>query len=131
MEHPNAALARRFIEALDSQDVATIEALVAEDVIGHFPGDHAFSGTHEGRDSLFAAFAKADTLGDGPVERDVHDITASDDHIVILVRLRVRRAGERIAWNGANLWHVRDGVLREVWFLSEDQATTDRGFAAR
>jgi ketosteroid isomerase-like protein len=125
MEHPNVAIARKFLKALDDEDLATIETLVAQDVVGHFPGSNPLSGTYNGRHELFGMFAKGDELTSGTWERDLHDVTAGDDHVVILVRLTAQRDGETFTWNGANVWHVRDGKLTEVWFLSADQQTTD------
>lgn len=129
MEHPNAELGRRFLKALDEQDFGTVESLVADDVVAHFPGTNKVSGTYKGRDQLFGVFAKGDELTEGTFERELHDVTASDDHIVILVSIRAQRDGKLITWNGANVWHVRDGKLTEVWLLSDDQAATDQAFA--
>ena len=129
MQHPNAELARRFLEALDAQDLDTIETLVADDVVAHFPGTNKVSGTYKGREQVFSVFAKGDELTGGTFERELHDVTASDDHIVILVRIRAQRDDKIITWNGANVWHVRDGKLTEVWLLSDDQAATDQAFA--
>ena len=128
MEHPNAELGRRFLKALDEQDFATVETLVADDVVAHFPGTNKVSGTYKGRDELFGVFAQADELTQ-TFERDLHDVTASDDHIVILVNISAQRDGKTITWNGANVWHVRDGKLTEVWLLSDDQAATDHALA--
>lgn len=129
MEHPHAELARRFLQALDEQDFDTVETLVADDVVAHFPGTNKLSGTYKGRDQLFSVFAKGDELTEGTFERELHDVTASDDHIVILVSIRAQRDSKHITWNGANVWHVRDGKLTEVWLLSDDQAATDQAFA--
>lgn len=129
MEHPNAELGRRFLKALDEQDFGTVETLVADDVVAHFPGTNKVSGTYKGRDQLFSVFAKGDELTEGTFERDLHDVTASDDHVVILVTIRAQRDTKRITWNGANVWHVEDGKLTEVWLLSDNQAATDQAFA--
>ncbi len=129
MEHPNAAVGRQFLQALDEKEFGTVESLVAEDVVAHFPGSNQVSGTYKGRDQLFGVFAKGDDLTGGTFERELHDVTASDDHIVILVKVRAQRDGKAITWNGANVWHVRDGKLTEVWLLSDDQAATDQALA--
>jgi ketosteroid isomerase-like protein len=65
VEHPNAELGRRFLQALDEQDFGTVESLVAEDAVAHFPGSNQLSGTYKGRDQLFGVFAKGDELTGG------------------------------------------------------------------
>jgi ketosteroid isomerase-like protein len=129
MDHPNAKIARRFLQALDAGDFAAVESLVAEDVVAHFPGSNSLSGTYRGRDQFFAVFAKGDDLTGGTFERELHDIAASDDHVVILVKIQAQREGKALSWNGANVWHVREGKLSEVWLLSDNQAATDQAFA--
>ena len=78
MQHPNAELARRFLEALDAQDLDTIETLVADDVVAHFPGTNKVSGTYKGGEQVFSVFAKGDELTGGTFERELHDVTASN-----------------------------------------------------
>ncbi|MGH3452497.1 MAG: nuclear transport factor 2 family protein [Haloechinothrix sp.] len=129
MEHPNAEIARRFLQAVDAEDFATVETLVANDVVAHFPGGNSLSGTYRGRDQFFAVLAKGDELTEGTFERELHDIAASDNHVVIVVKIRAQRDGKPLTWNGANVWHVREGMLSEVWLLSDDQDATDQAFA--
>jgi ketosteroid isomerase-like protein len=129
VDHPNAEIARRFLQALDDEDFATVERLVADDVVAHFPGSNSLSGTYRGREEFLATLAKGDELTGGTFERELHDITASDDHVVILVKIRAQRGGKRLSWNGANVWHVREGIFSEVWLLSDDQAATDQALA--
>lgn len=129
MEHPNAEIARHFLQALDAGEFDVVESMVAEDVVDHFPGSNSLSGTYRGREQFFAVLAKGDELTGGTFERELHDIAASDDHVVILVKIRAQREGKRLSWNGANVWQIREGIFSEVWLLSDDQAATDQAFA--
>lgn len=128
MAHPNAELIKRFFQAVTTGDRAGIEACLAEDVIMHVPGHNAVSGTYKGKDQFAASMMKAEELAGG-LQRELHDVLADDDHVVVLVGLKATRGGQTLTWNGANLWHVRDGKLAEVWLLSDDQDTTDVAFA--
>jgi len=127
MAHPNAELIRRFFDAVVAGDRATIAACVAEDVVMHVPGKNSLSGTYKGLEQFAGAMQRADALSG--LKRELHDIAASDDHVIALVGLKATRDGQSLSWNGANVWHVREGKLAEVWLLSDDQDTTDIAFA--
>lgn len=128
MAHPNADLLRRFFKAVTEGDRATIADCLTEDVVTHVPGKNSVSGTYKGKEQFAVAMARAEELAGG-LQRELHDIAASDDHVIALVRLKAARGGQTLTWNGANLWHVREGKLAEVWLLSDDQDTTDLAFA--
>ncbi|MGH2728693.1 MAG: nuclear transport factor 2 family protein [Actinomycetota bacterium] len=128
MAHPNASLMKRFFDAIVAGDRPTMAACLADDVVMHVPGKNSVSGTYKGKEQFAAAMAKADEITGG-LQRELHDITASDDHVVALVGLKATRDGRTLTWNGANVWHVRDGKLAEVWLVSDDQDTTDVAFA--
>ena len=127
MAHPNAQLMKRFFDAIEAGDRPTILDCLADDVVMHVPGRNSVAGTYKGKEQFGSAMAKADQLAGG-LKRELHDIAASDDHLVALVGLKATRDGRVLTWNGANIWHVRGGKLAEVWLLSEDQDTTDIAF---
>lgn len=127
MAHPNAELMKRFFEAVVAGDRAAILECIVDEVVMHVPGKNSISGTYKGKEQFGAAMMKADQIAG--LQRELHDITASDDHVVALVGLRATRDGNVLTWNGANIWHVRGGKLAEVWLLSDDQDTTDQAFA--
>lgn len=128
MAHPNIDLVRTFFDAVVAKDQATLQSMLAEDFVGHMTGNNALSGTYKGLGEFFGAMQKADELTGG-LERELHDVTASDDHAVALVSLRVQKGGKTITWNGANIWHIKAGKLTELWLLSDDPAATDEAFS--
>ena len=128
MAHPNAELMRRFFEAIQAGDRSTITECLADDVVMHVPGKNSVAGTYKGKEQFAGAMAKADQLAGG-LQRELHDIVSSDDHVVALVGLKSTREGRVLTWNGANIWHVRGGKLAELWLLSDDQEATDLAFA--
>ena len=128
MAHPNAVLMKRFFDAIKAGDRPTIVDCLADDVVMHVPGKNSVSGTYKGKEQFAGAMAKADELAGG-LQRELHDIAVSDDHVVALVGVKATRDGTVYTWNGANVWHVRGGKLAEVWLVSDDQETTDQAFA--
>jgi uncharacterized protein len=128
----NRALFKRFLDAVVARDRDTLNEVLHEDVTVHLPGDHHLAGVHRGRDSVLGFFAEVDAHFDGGVVRKPHAVLTDDeDHIVILMKVEAVRGGTRFAWDAANIWHVTDGQLREVWLLAAEPAGVAEAFGPR
>ena len=99
-------------------------ARLADDVVWHYIG-----GTEpiRGRDAVVQMFGGAET--DFTISADIHDITASDDHVVVLLNARAERGGASLDYNTAEIYHVRDGQVSERWAFSDDTARIVAFFA--
>ena len=62
-EHPNAATARRSYEAWNIGGKDVLREGFADDVVFHFAGNNAMSGTYRGRDAVMDALARASREG--------------------------------------------------------------------
>jgi ketosteroid isomerase-like protein len=128
MTHPNEELARSEMEAALQGDLEGMLAHYTEDVILHYPGRNALSGTYQGKDGLREWAGKIDELlgPGGSLTRTVHDILASNDHAVQLVSVEASRTdGRRARWNAAVVVHVRDGKISEIWLHIDDPYAVD------
>jgi ketosteroid isomerase-like protein len=123
--HPNAEVARRAYHAFLAGDMATMSELMSDDIVWHSPGSNPLSGTYRGKEEVFGFFAKMAELSDGPMEMDIHDILAGDDHVVGLVTAKAARGDERFESNNAHIMHIADGVLTEFWNFPEDPSAGD------
>ena len=56
---------------------------------------------------------------------DVHDVLATGEHVVALLRTTASREGRELSMNRANIYHVRDGKITEAWLLTTDQRAAD------
>ncbi|TME46048.1 MAG: ester cyclase, partial [Chloroflexi bacterium] len=54
----------------------------------------------------------------GTLKNEVHDILASDDHVVVLLTQRAERQGKKIEVRFAHIQHLRDGKVTESWFFT-------------
>jgi uncharacterized protein len=124
-----AKIARKLFEAVTSGDAATIQSLQADDIVVHIPGNNQLSGTHKGKSEMATTLGKMKTLTDGTIKRELHDITSSDTHAVVLSRITAQRGGKAFSYNAAIVLDVRDGKVAEQWMLNDDQATVDQVFA--
>ena len=124
-EHPNVALIKRWYKAFAEGNYPPIIAdLLAEDVVWHLPGRHPLSGDHRGRDAVMAAILRFDELS-ASLQLEVHDVLASDEHAVALLRATGTREGKRYDGLEIDVFHIRGGRVTEFWSFSEDQRVTD------
>lgn len=105
--HPNVELHRRAQAAVDSGDMDTLTALLAEDATMRVPGGGATAGTYRGRTEILGVFARMAELTDGTVKADRIDVLGSDERTFGFNRFSARRSdgreldtyiGELIRW---------------------------------
>lgn len=130
--HPNEELARSEMEAAQRGDFEAMLEHYTDDVVLHYPGRNALSGTHKGKDGIREWGDKfGELLGEqGSLARTLHDIVASDDHAIQLVSVEAKRAdGQSAHWNVACVMHVREGKISEIWLNIDDPYAVDELFA--
>ena len=119
-------LVRKGYEAFIAGDVEWMNEHLHENVVWHSPGNSVLSGDYRGRESVLAFFAKSVQVA--LPEFNMHDIVASDDHVVALFTINWRRNdnGETFEGRAAQVFHVENGQALEVWTMAEDQAGFDK-----
>jgi hypothetical protein len=128
MAHPNEELARSEMDATLRGDFEGMIDHYSDDVVFHYPGRNALTGTYRGKDGLREWIRKVgELLGEeGSITRTLHDVVAGDDHAISLVSVDAMRADGRSArWNAALVMHVRDGKISEVWTHIDDPYAVD------
>lgn len=113
-EHPNAEIYRRAFEAFLAQDEEAIRELIAEDVVWWEIG------SPEPLHGLSTVMQSMAGLEDVSFDVDVHDVTASDDHVVGMVTATVGVGGDEFTYRTAEIAHVKDGQITERWAFSDD-----------
>ncbi len=121
-EHPNASLFRKAFAAMSEGDVSAAEAISDDIVWWQIGADEPIRGKA-------ALLASMTGLGEAfEWEVDLHDVTASDDHVVALVEATVRGAGQEFSYRTAEIAHVVDGKITERWAFSDDTEAINRFF---
>ena len=124
-EHPNAIAVRRSFEAWNSGRLDVIREYFTEDIVLHFAGNNAMSGTYRGRDAVMDALVIA-SQGGGP-QAEVEALLASDDHIIAFFHAISERDGKTLDVVLAEPMKVNaEGKITEVWFLANDQRGYDQ-----
>ena len=116
-EHPNATLVRKALDALSDQDMPALDASLADDVEWHVIGA---SEPIVGKAAMLQGMAAGNR--DYSISVELHDVTASDDHVVALVKAHAVRGDRTLAYNTAEIMHVKDGKISARWAFSDDTA---------
>ena len=128
-QHANVQVARRGYEAFGKGDMATVNELMADDVVWHVGGNSSLSGDYKGKDAVFGFFGKLMELSEGTFKLDVHDILANDEHSVILVELTAKKGGKKLDSKAVHVTHTdSQGRIKEFWSFDENQPATDEFF---
>jgi len=130
-EHPNVALVRRAMQAMNEQDLskaeqemAVVDAFMADDIVWHEIGR---AEPRRGKGELRAAMM--DGARGGTIAYEVHDVIANDDHAIALGTATATRGDRTLQYRTAEIFHIRDGKAVERWAFSDDTATIVAFFA--
>ncbi len=125
MAHPNEALVRRAYKAQARGDIERYIDLLSEDFVLHIPGRSQIAGDYRGEEEVRRHFREIAEISGGTFRTEIHDILASDDHVLGLVNARAEREGRVVDLPRVHVWHVRDGQLAELWLHPADQYAFD------
>jgi uncharacterized protein len=130
MAQSNLELVRAAYAAFLRGDVDALPEYFDPDVVWHVPGRSPMAGTIEGRANVIAALTSVlAMIADGSVRLEVHDVLASDDHVVGLISEHAERDGKGFDDNFAQVIHVKDGRVTESWNLYTDLYARDEFWA--
>ena len=130
-EHPNVALVRRGMQAMNAmdmskadQEMAVVEAFLADDIVWHEIGR---AEPRRGKEELRATMSEIG--GDTTIDYDLHDVIANDDHAIALGTATATRNGKTLEYRTAEIFHIRDGKAVERWAFSDDTGAIVAFFA--
>jgi ketosteroid isomerase-like protein len=122
----DAALVRKGYGAFIAGDMEWLNEHLHENVVWHVPGHNLMSGDHRGRENVLAFFAR--TVQIALPEFDIHDIVASDDHVVALATVVWRRNDNNETFEDriGQVFHLDGRQVLEVWTMGENVAGYDQ-----
>ena len=125
-EHPNVKAVREGFEAMDRGDIDWLNEHMADDIVWHVGGKSKVAGTHRGKEAVMALFARqASMLGSAKI--DLHDIVGNDDHVIAIGTASVDDPdGGTVSWLYANVFHIENGITKEVWGLADETSESDK-----
>lgn len=125
----NEELLRDAYALFAKGDIDGFFALCTNDLTLHVPGSSPLAGDHVGKEGFLSMMGKVMEISGGTFSEDVHDVTTSAEHGVVLTVHHLQRGGKAIDYNSAHAWHIRDGKLAEFWELPEDQQEYDAAWS--
>jgi ketosteroid isomerase-like protein len=130
-EHPNVAIVRRAMQAMNetdmskaAQEMAIVDAFMVDDIVWHEIGR---AEPRRGKDELRAAMMAG--ARDWSISYDLHDVVANDEHAVALGTATATRGGRTLVYRTAEIFHLKDGRATERWAFSDDTAAIVDFFA--
>lgn len=125
----NAELIQSGYEAFAKGDMETIAKVFAPDIRWHIGGQNQITGEYNGQDEVFAFFARLPELTGGTFGLEIHDLLASEDHVVVLAKELGSRNGRELNSDEVHVWHVDGGRATEFWGIPKDQQAVDEFWA--
>jgi len=124
-DHPNAALVRQSLQALNTGDIEGLANLLDDDVEWHEIG---LAEPIRGKAAMAQRWASGGEE-DYDITAELHDVIANDDHTIALVQATAKRNGRTFTYRTAEIMHVRDGKVTARWAFSDDTAAINEFFA--
>jgi ketosteroid isomerase-like protein len=91
----------------------------------HIPGRSRIAGEYHGKDDMRRHFREIKELSRGTFRTRIHDVLASDEHVVGVVDASADKDGVVVELPRVHVWHVRDGKLSELFLHPSDQHAFD------
>ena len=125
----NAELIRSGYEAFSKGDMEKIAEVFAQDIRWHSGGNNVLTGDYSGQAEVFAFFGRLAEATGGSFSIEIHDLLASDDHVVVLAAETATRGDQSHTLDEVHVWHVDGGKATEFWGIAKDQQATDEFWA--
>ena len=118
----NAALFRHALEVIGREGDSALAPYLDDDVEWWEIGG---AQPIRGKDALMAHLTRDTGWHIVPF---VHDVVATDDHVVLLIRSHASRGGHTLNYRVAEIYHVSDGKITQRWAFSDDTEAIARFF---
>jgi ketosteroid isomerase-like protein len=128
MNATNEELLRQGYEAFATGDLATVQALFADEIVWHSGGANQMTGDYAGHQEVLGYFGRLMELTGGTFRLEIHDILANEMHGIVLVTVHGERNGRVVALREVNIWHLENGKAMEFWAFPEDSYQMDQFF---
>jgi uncharacterized protein len=125
-EAQNIEILQTYVDSLSKGDMETVGTLLADDVIWHQPGSGPLSGLHNDKQRIFAHLGRFMELSDNTFRvTKVGSVMANADMVAATLHFKAERLDRQLSMDGVDVMRIADGMIKEVWLFSSDQAAED------
>jgi hypothetical protein len=122
---PAAELAREYFGAVGAGDRGRLLAVLADDVVYHFPGSSPFAGRYEGRDEVLGYLDRLRAVTGGSMQVEVIDVLLGEAVSAGFVRATARRGDRSHMWRLVALLRTGEEGIQEIRLFYDDQYGVD------
>jgi ketosteroid isomerase-like protein len=94
--------------------------MLSQDIRWHVSGPSPIAGEYTGVDGVLKFFGAMFELYEGTLQVNIRDVTASDDHVVVLTAESGTHAGRRVDFTSAHVYTIQGGKATEFEVLYSD-----------
>jgi ketosteroid isomerase-like protein len=124
MTQPDENPIQAFNSAFSRGDMGALDQFFTENIVWHLTGTGPLAGSYQGVAQVMGLIGKMSELSGGTLQHELHDVLASNDHIVVLATVSAQRAGKQQLQD--NVVHVihgsGHGTATEIWTTHSDPA---------
>jgi ketosteroid isomerase-like protein len=128
-EHPNAERMREVTEAVTAGNVEAALERFSPDLVWYVPAGSSLERVYRGRDGLQRFFGTFMQRSNGTLRPQAEDVLASDDHVVIFLRITAQRGDDDLNVRVAHFAAVGPDGFTRNWFLPDDIKAWNRFFS--
>jgi ketosteroid isomerase-like protein len=128
-EHPNAHRMRQVVEAVQRGDMPAALAHFPEDVEWYSPAGRREQRVYRGRDGVTRFFSELFARSNGTMRPEVEDVLASDERLVIFLRITATKGDDELKAIVAHFATVGPNGFPRNWFLPDDLGAWNRFFS--
>ena len=114
IEAEHLQLVKNMVTAIATRNRDAVEECLAPDVVLNVPGSTLVSGSFKGLDEVMEALGRFAEMGGDGLRIHLHDVMANDQHGIVMYDVKAERDGKTIAYSHIDIYHFRDGKIREI-----------------
>ena len=123
----NIDIAKSYIRAAQTGDMATLGSIISPDVVWHQPGSNQFSGVHRGMAEVGPMLGRMAEVSNGTftISKAEH-FMANGDWVAITIEFSGKANGIEMSQPGVDLIRIAGGKIVEVRLFSSNQDEEDQ-----
>lgn len=122
---PQEILVREVFAAINNYDLATLQVLLAPDVVLYVPGHHVGAGAYRGYEGLLDFWNQMTRQARGNLEIRIKEVLCKTHQAAVIGTDVAVREGKRLEQPVVYVMRLEQGRVAEIWIHHHDQYAVD------